>query len=138
MKKLNVIIILSVLVLACKSEVKQDLNLEENRAKSYNQNDGFITISGDFVYDEEKNAAVIQKNDNTVYSVVVDDNMKLLNKKVKPLKKDIYDMVNVTVRVKKLKNTDENSAWPFMVEIKEVLMVQAPNTNKDDVIKLAN
>lgn len=138
MKKINFIVILSVLVIACKNDVKQEVNLEDNRAKSYNQNDGFITMSGDFVFDEEKNAAVIQKSDDTVYSVVVDDNMRLLNEKVKPLKTDVYDMVNVTVRVKKLKNTDKNSAWPFMVEIKEILMVQAPNTNKDDVIKLAN
>lgn len=138
MKKINFIVILSVLVIACKNDVKQEVNLEDNRAKSYNQNDGFITMSGDFVFDEEKNAAVIQKSDDTVYSVVVDDNMRLLNEKVKPLKTDVYDMVNVTVRVKKLKNTDKNSAWPFMVEIKEILMVQARNTNKDDVIKLAN
>ncbi len=127
-----------VLVLACKSEAKQEVNLEENRSKSYDQNDGFITIKGDFVFDEAKNAAVIQKNDNTVYSVVVDDNMKLLEEQVKPLKTDIYDMVNVTIRVKKLVNTDKSSAWPYMVEIKEILKVEAPDTNKDDVIKLAN
>jgi hypothetical protein len=126
------------LTIACKNEAKQEVNLEENRSKSYNQNDGLITIKGDFVFDEAKNAAVIQKNDNTVYSVVVDDNMKLLNKQVKPLKADIYDMVNVTVRVKKMENTDKNSAWPYMVEIKEILKVEAPDKNKDDVIKLAN
>ncbi|WP_439152543.1 hypothetical protein [Winogradskyella sp.] len=138
MKKISFNIILCVLVLACKSEAKQEVNLEENRSKSYDQNDGFITIKGDFVFDEAKNAAVIQKNDNTVYSVVVDDNMKLLEEQVKPLKTDIYDMVNVTIRVKKLVNTDKSSAWPYMVEIKEILKVEAPDTNKDDVIKLAN
>jgi hypothetical protein len=138
MKKINLILIFCVLALACKNEAKQEVNLEENRSKSYNQNDGFITIRGDFVFDEAKNAAVIQKNDNTVYSVVVDDNMKILNKQVEPLKTDIYDMVNVTVRVKKMENTDKNSAWPYMVEIKEILKVEVPDKNKDDVIKLAN
>jgi len=122
----------------CKNETKtEEVNLEENRAKSYDQNDGFVTLKGDFVYVEESNAAVIQK-DNVVYGVVIDDNMHLLNDQAKTLKKDKHDMVTVTVRVKKIENTTNANTWPYSVEIKEILKVEAPDPNKEDVIKIGN
>ena len=136
MKKICVIIILCISFLGCKNDTASKVNLKENRAKSYDQNDGLITIRGEFLYDETIDAAIIQKDESTIYSVVVNDNMHVLNEQVKPLKKDIYDMVIVTIRGKRIKNTDQNSSWPYKVEIEDILKVEASSPDKQDVVKL--
>ena len=61
-----------------------------------------------------------------------------LDEKVKPFKEDLYTSVPVTIRVKKVENTNEGSLWKYNLEIKEILKVEAPDLNKDDVIKLGN
>jgi len=137
MKKIVFILIAIISFSSCKNDAKQNINLEENRAKSYDANDGFITMKGDFVYDANKNAAVFQTG-NDIYGVIVDDNMKALNEKVKPFKEDEYTSVPITVRVKRIKNSNKASLWTYNIEIKEILKVEAPDPNKDDVIKLAN
>ncbi|REG89533.1 hypothetical protein [Winogradskyella sediminis] len=135
MKKINLIIILALTIFACKNETKQNVDLEENRAKSYDQNDGFITIKGDFVYFAD--AAVLQ-TPKEIYGVVIDENMHVLNKQAKAFKSEPTDMVPVTVRVRKFKKEKNEEGWPYRVEIKEILKVEAPDPNKEDVIKLAN
>jgi hypothetical protein len=137
MKKIIFILITIISFSSCKNDAKQNVNLEENRAKSYDANDGFITMKGDFVYDANKNAAVFQTG-NDIYGVIVDDNMKALNEKLKPFKEDEYTSVPITVRVKRIKNSNKASLWTYNIEIKEILKVEAPDPNKDDVIKLAN
>ncbi|WP_299098372.1 hypothetical protein [uncultured Winogradskyella sp.] len=134
MKKVNLIIILALVMFSCKNETKQDIDLEENRAKSYDENDGFITMKGDYVYFED--AAVLQTA-SEIYGVVIDDNLQLLEKEVKPLKKESTDMVSVTVRVRKFKKPEGEEGWPFRVEIKEILKVETLDPDSKDVIKLA-
>jgi hypothetical protein len=135
MKKFNLVIILTLLLFSCKNETKTEGTLEDNRAKSYDQNDGFITMKGDFVYYAD--AAVFQTS-NEIYGVVIDENLQLLEKQVKPFKKEATDMVPVTVRVRKFEKPEGEEGWPYRLEIKEILKVEAPDPNKEDVIKLAN
>jgi len=135
MKKINLIFILVLVLFACKNEVKTEVNLEENRAKSYDKNDGFVTMKGEFVYYAD--AAVFQTS-NEIYGVVIDENLQLLEKQVKPFKKEATDMVPVTVRVRKFEKAEGEEGWQYRVEIKEILKVEAPDPNKKDVIKLAN
>ncbi|MBC2844012.1 hypothetical protein [Winogradskyella flava] len=135
MKKTKLIIILCLALAACKNETKPEINLEENRAKSYDANDGFITMKGDFIYYAD--AAVLQTQ-NEIYGVVIDDNMHQLEEQVKPFKKEPTDMVPVTLRVKKFEKPKGEEGWQYRVEIKEILKVEAPNPNKEDIIKLAN
>ena len=137
MKKINLIIILSLLLFACKNDQNSTVDLEENRAQSYDQHDGYVTIRGEFIYDEDKNAGVLQ-TPSEIYGVIVDDNVKLLNEKVKPFKTDMYTTVPVTVRVKKIENSTDVNTWKYKVEIKEILKVEAPDTTKEDVIKIGN
>lgn len=138
MKKIVFILLAMVSFMSCKDNTKTEPTLEENRAKSYDQNDGYITIKGEFVFDADQNAAVFESPNGTIYSVVVDDNMHQLNKEVQPFKEHKYTSVPVTVRVKKFKNTNPNIKWEQALEIKEVLKVEKPNPNKEDVIKLSN
>lgn len=138
MKKIAIILLALMSFVNCKNETKQEANLEENRAKSYDQNDGFITMKGEFVYDADHNAAVFESQNGTIYAVVVDESMHQLNEKVKPFKEHKYTSVPVTVRVKKSKNTNPNIKWEEALEIKDILKVEKPNPNKEDVIKLSN
>lgn len=135
MKKIIFLLVFAVTFTACKNEPKE-VNLEENRSKSYDQNDGFITVKGEFIYIEKDNAAVLQTA-SQIYGVVVDDNMHKLNKQVSDFKKEDTDMVPVTVRVNRIKSNDPNT-WEYKVEIKEILNIEEPSQNKDDVIKLGS
>ena len=135
MKKINLIVILALVLFACKNDSKSEVNLEENRAKTYDQNDGFITMKGEFVYYAD--AAVFQTS-NEIYGVVIDKNLKLLQKQVKTFKKEATDMVPVTIRVRKFEKPAGEEGWQYRVEIKEILKVEEPDPNKKDVIKLAN
>ncbi|WP_426432032.1 hypothetical protein ACPX19_05730 [Winogradskyella sp. HB-48] len=135
MKK-NIFILLAVIgFLGCKNDTKTEVNLEENRAKSYDQNDGYISMKGEFLYYAD--AAVFQTQ-NEIYGVVIDENMHRLNNQVKPFKKEATDMVPVTIRVRKFEKPENEEGWPYRVEIKDILKVEKPNSNKEDVIKLAN
>lgn len=137
MKKLVIILLAVISFYSCKNETKSEVNLEENRAKSYDANDGFITMMGDFVYDADKKAAVLQTS-NEIYGVIIDENLYQLNEKVEPFKTDQYTSVPVTIRVKRVENGNENSLWKYNLEVKEILKVEAPDPNKEDVIKLSN
>lgn len=135
MKKLLILFVISFSLYSCKSEQKdKPVDLKENRNKSYSQDDGFITVKGEFVYYAD--AAVLQTK-SEIYGVVIDENMHALEKQVKAFKQEDTDMVPVTVRVKKFKKPEDEEGWPYRVEIKEILKVETPNTNKEDVIKVA-
>ncbi|MDO1502029.1 hypothetical protein Q2T40_17985 [Winogradskyella maritima] len=135
-KRLFVFSFLAIVCLGCKNEPKSEANLEEGEATaSYDQNDGLITMKGEFVYFAD--AAVLQTA-NDIYGVVIDQNMHKLDEKAKAFKKEATDMVPVMVRVKKFAKPEGEEGWPFRVEIKEILKVEAPNPNQDDVIKLEN
>ncbi|WP_296313013.1 hypothetical protein [Winogradskyella sp. UBA3174] len=135
MKKINLIIIIALVFFACKNEAKSEVDLEDNRSKSFDQNDGLVTMKGEYVYYAD--AAVFQTS-NEIYGVVIDDNLQLLEKQVRPFKKEATDMVPITVRVRKFEKPKDEEGWQYRVEIKEILKVEAPDPSKKDVIKLAN
>lgn len=138
MKRLLILCICASFVLACKNDNKKEgVDTEVETSKSYDQNDGIITLKGDFIYDESQNAAVIQTA-NQIYGVVIDDNSNALNEKVSTYKKEVTDMIPVTVRAKRIAKPEGEEGWPFRLEIKEIIKVEAPDPNKNDVIKLEN
>jgi hypothetical protein len=92
-------------------------------------------MRGEFMYFAD--AAVFQTN-NEIYGVVLDENMHKLNEQAKPLKKEATDGVMVTARVKKIAKPEGEEGWPYNLEIKEILKVEAANPNKDDIIKIGN
>lgn len=133
-KKLFILIICTGLFVSCKNEKKSS---EDSTLKSYDQNDGIITLKGDFIYDETQNAAVIQTA-NQIYGVVVDEKMKALNEKANAFKRESTDMIPVTVRAKRIAKPEGEEGWPFRLEIKEIIKVEIPNPDTNDVIKLEN
>ena len=133
-KKLFILIICTGLFVSCKNEKKSS---EDSTLKSYDQNDGIITLKGDFIYDETQNAAVIQTA-NQIYGVVVDEKMKALNEKANAFKRESTDMIPVTVRAKRIAKPEGEEGWPFRLEIKQIIKVEKPNPDTNDVIKLEN
>lgn len=63
--------------------------------------------------------------------------MQLLNEQVKPLKVNTYDMIPVTVRVRRFEKPANEEGWPLRVEIKEILKIDKPSED-DDIIKLGS
>lgn len=136
MKQLFSILLGLLLFASCKNDAKNAPEIEEQTAsKSYDQNDGLITIKGDFIYMAD--AAVLQTN-NEIYGVVIDAQMHKLNDIVSQYKKEATDMVPVTVRAKRTAKPEGEEGWPFRLEIKEIIKVEAPKPEPNDVIKLEN
>ena len=118
-------------VVSCKNDTKT----ADKSSESYDQNDGLITMKGDFIYFAD--AAVLQTK-NEIYGVVLDDKMHELAEAVKIHQSDITDMVPVTVRVKRFEKSQGEEGWQYRVEIKEILKIEAPDPNQKDIIKLGN
>ena len=136
MKKLLVLLLSMTLFAACKNDAKTEEQSVDTNTKSYDQNDGLVTMRGEFIYVAKDDAAVLQ-TPNEIYGVVVDDKMHELNNQLASYKKEETDMIPVTVRVKRFESNDANS-WKYRVEIKEILKIEEPSENKDDVIKLGS
>ncbi|MBT8244331.1 MAG: hypothetical protein HKP48_05360 [Winogradskyella sp.] len=134
MKQLFSLLLCLVFFVSCKNDTKKETgSLEES--KSYNQNDGLITLKGDFIYMAD--AAVIQTK-NEIYGVIIDDQTHKLNDAVAKFKKEATDMVPVTVRAKRTTKPEGEEGWPFRLEIKEIIKVEAPNPEQNDIIKIEN
>ena len=133
MKKLLLISLFLLVFVSCKNDSKTQ-NTDAD-SKSYDQNDGLITMRGDFIYYAD--AAVLQ-TPKEIYGVVIDAMMHQLEKQVAPYKKEATDMVPVTVRVKRYEKNPDEEGWQYKVEIKEILKIEAPDPNRSDVIKLEN
>jgi len=118
---------------SCKNKEQSSVQLEENTSISYDQNDGLITMRGNYVY---HNGAAVLETPNTIYGVVINADQKILEEQVAPFKKEPTDMVPVTVRVKRFKKPENEVGWDFRVEIKEILKVEEPQEINNNVIKL--
>ena len=126
MKKVVFILWISLVAFSCRSDSKQEKSVAPEESE-------LITITGDFIYYAD--AAVLQ-TPREIYGVVIDDKMHELENVVKPLKNEVTDMVSVTVKVRRFEKPENEEGWPFRVEIKEILKVEKPDPNKQDVIKL--
>ena len=83
--------------------------------------DSIPTLQGQFIF--LSNEAVL-KGKNFIYGITIDSIALDLAEKVKPFKKENFDMVPVTVKAKIIENT-RNAGWDKLIEIREVLEVPA-------------
>lgn len=91
-------------------------------------------ITGEFLY--WNNAAVL-KTDTEIYGVVIDKKMHELDSRCKPLKKDQYDMIPVTLKAI-IKKNPLPERWEAVIEIKEILSVSKPPEKEDSEIRIKN
>ncbi|GGX19995.1 hypothetical protein [Aquimarina muelleri] len=115
MKKLFILIVLSLIVISCKSESKSG------------ESD---LIRGEFIFIDD--AAVIKGTD-FIYGVVINDLTHELAKKIEPLQREEYDMVPVVIKGIVKPNPEEG--WEEIVEIKEIIGVSAPTSELPTKIK---
>lgn len=115
MKKLGILIVLSLIIFSCKSENKSG---ESN------------LIRGEFIFIDD--AAVIKGTD-FIYGVVINELTHELAKKIEPLQREEYDMVPVVIKGIVKPNPDEG--WEEIVEIKEIIGVSAPTSELPTKIK---
>ncbi|WP_405208959.1 hypothetical protein [Aquimarina sp. LLG6339-5] len=118
MKKSFLLIIVSLLIFSCKNEKSQSSDSETT------------LIRGEFILID--NAGVIKGKD-FIYGVIIDDLANELNKKIKPLQREEYDMVPVVIKGIVKKNTEDG--WPEVVEIKEIVGVSEPTSELPTKIK---
>ncbi|WP_219010457.1 hypothetical protein [Aquimarina litoralis] len=118
MKKSLLLIIVSLLIFSCKNEKSESSDAETT------------LIRGEFILIDD--AGVIKGKD-FIYGVVIDDMADELNKKVKPLQREEYDMVPVVVKGIIKKNAEDG--WPEIVEIKEIVGVSEPTSELPTKIK---
>lgn len=96
--------------------------------------EGLVTMRGDFIYYD--GAAVLQTR-RTIYGVVLDDMAEELNRKIAPYKKSETDMVTVTLKGKRIPKAEGEDAWPFSIEIKEIIKIEQPEPDAQEVIELS-
>lgn len=109
------ILMLSVVVLtACKNNEKESTEVVE--------------IKADFIYFDD--AAVLKGND-FIYGVKLDDKAKELAEKVKPVKKDEFDMVAVTIKGTINQKQGNQEGWEEIVTIQEIISVSDKPSEAD-------
>ncbi|WP_459210194.1 hypothetical protein [Aquimarina rhabdastrellae] len=110
MKKILLILLVSVITFACKNETKPASETEEGQV-----------FRGEFIYTD--NAAVLKGKD-FLYGVQLDAKAKELANKTKPLQREEYDMVPVVI--KGILKDNPNEGWEKIVAITEIVGVSAP------------
>ena len=139
MKKLALLLTLALVLVACKSDNKESESVQtetETQANSAlrlknNVNDGTKQIKGEFIYVED---GAVLKGSNFIYGVELNDLAEELKNRVEPVKKDVYDMVPVTVRGRVSTKKEGADGWDEIVTITEILNVS--NTPAEADIKI--
>lgn len=140
MKLRLVSILCLLLLLGCKKDNKDVENLKVNEVESEfeevpKSKDGLTTIAGEFVYFAD--AAVLQTKTG-MYGVIINSKMHELNNLAKQYKNEDTDFVPVTVRGKIMPKEEGTEGWDFNIDINEIVKVERPNPESEDVIKLGN
>jgi len=110
---------------ACKSDT-------DNKEKTKTSDDievveqQFKTYQGEFIHVD---TAAVLKGNSYIYGIKMDSITTALINEVEPLKKDPYDVVNITVKGELQPNDQEG--WEEILTIKSVEKVYPPNTKQE-------
>src|SRR5699024_12095988 len=86
---------------------------------------GLSVVTGEYIFTDD--AAVI-KGRSFIYGVVLDSMAKSHGEKIKPLKRDQYDMVPVTVKGK-IEPNPMKDGWDEVVKITKILKISKPDSD---------
>lgn len=120
MRKIFYLLFLPLIFAACKNG-ETNANCEECE-----------TFTGDFLYLED---AAVLKGDKFIYAVQMDQQAETLAKKTDPIKKEAYDMVEVTVKGILSKRMDNEEGWNEILSIKEIINIADEASEADILIQ---
>lgn len=90
------------------------------------------TFTGDFLYLDD---AAVLKGDSFIYAVQMDSQAEALAKKTDLIKKDAYDMVEVTVKGILTKRAENEEGWDEILSIKEIITIADEPSEADILIQ---
>ncbi|WP_324719750.1 hypothetical protein [Salinimicrobium sp. HB62] len=125
------LLVISLLLSGC----GEDQATEEFEPEAVVATDSIPTIKGEFIFLAD---AAVLKGKDFIYGVQIDSISRRLADTVEPLKRDEFDMVEVTVKAKVVQNPGQNG-WDELVQIREILEIpkrkgdslSAPKVTKD-------
>ena len=129
MKKLLVILTLSIVLFSCKnSEEKTTVNNPEVEITENNNATKDVLYKGDFIYIAD---AAVLKGSNFIYGVTLDDMATELAKQVKPVQETEFDMVEVIVKGTISPKPEGQEGWDEIITIKEIVKVSSTPSKID-------
>lgn len=106
------LILISILAISCGKESKKA------------ENEGPLkTLEGEFIFLTD---AAVLKSRTALYGVKLDDKMYELANMIKPLQRDTFDMVPITIKATVAAKEAGKEGWDSIVTIKEIIQVKAP------------
>lgn len=121
----NIFLVLTLaLLVSCGKNKESEKEPTETKKETteVSSKDDLVKLSGEFLYLAD---AAVLKQEGQIFGVVLDSMSTVLSKKVKPLKRDDFDMVPVTVKAK-VKPNPMKEGWDEVLEIKEIVKVSKP------------
>ena len=129
MKKLALLLIVCLTLVACKKEASDEV---ENTSTEQTK-DGLTLLEGHFVYYAD--AAVLQ-TPTSIFGVVLDNMTTELAEQAKAYQKEPTDMVKIRVRGLIEKKAEGKEGWDYNVTIKKIIAIEALDAKENEVIKL--
>jgi hypothetical protein len=122
MKKVFLLLALCTAFISCK-------NSEENKSDSSEvAAENLKVYRGEYLF--LKDGAVL-KGDSFIYGVTIDETAKALAERVKPVKKDSFDMVPVFVRGVVNPKPEGTEGWDEIITIKEIISISDKASEAD-------
>lgn len=121
----------------CKNDVKTPETPVANEESEKMQTPGsnLVTFSGEYIYYAD---AAVLTTGSTVYGIEVDEKAKELFEKGKDLRKEDTDGVMVQIKGELRAKTPNTEGWPFIITIKEIISVKAPDEKANEVVKIGS
>lgn len=137
-KILGILFLTLATILNCKGEAEASdatIVVENPDLSDADNKDGIVTIGGEFIYYAD--AAVLQ-TPTGVYGVIINEKMHELNDSLQQYKQNDTDFVPVTIKGRISPKPLNTEGWDYNLEIVEILKIEKPNPNRDDVIQISN
>ncbi len=129
MKKIIVVLALSIVLFSCKNtEEKATVENPEVEITEKNNAPKDILYKGDFIYIAD---AAVLKGSNFIYGVALDDMATELAKQVKPVQETEFDMVEVVVKGIISPKPEGQEGWDEIITIKEIVKVSTSPSKID-------
>lgn len=125
MKKILLLLLLSVALYSCKNSEEKNKTTEETTVEVP---ENVRAYKGDYI---DSNGAMVLMGSNYIYGVKRNLLSEGLSKQVAAVKKNHFDMVGVVVRGTISKNTDSVSEWDEMITITEIMRVNDEPSKAD-------